>query len=262
MRRVTAPAIGLGLALGLGLLAGPAAAHVAPSTSDNNRYLKLTPLGDRVRLAYTVFYGEAPGRELRREIDANHDGAIDDAESQAFGDRIARELAAALDVTIDGEAWPVAWSQVVVGLGSPATSAGPFSLDLVASICLAAPRGAHALELRDRFALPRPGETQIRFEDSPGITVNRARVGDDTAPGIDYTIIGPTPVLGAAGPGGGIELRFTAGDRAAVAACRGASPRGSLLPIAAWAAAIAGAAAVVAGAGIILARRARRRRRS
>ena len=26
-------------------------AHVAPSVDDNNRYLKVTPLGDRVRIA-------------------------------------------------------------------------------------------------------------------------------------------------------------------------------------------------------------------
>jgi hypothetical protein len=261
MRRVAAPARVVCLGLAIGLLTGRAAAHVAPSASDNNRYLKLTPLGDRVRLAYTVFYGDAPGRELRRTLDANHDGAIDDAESQAFGDRIARELAAALDVTVDGVPRPVAWSQVAVGIGTPSVTAGPFSIDLVASICLAPPRGHHALELRDRFALTRPGETQIRFEDSPGVTVDRARVGDDTAPGIDYTIIGPTPVLGAAGPGGGIELGFTAGDRAAVAAnatCRDAPPRGSA-PIAMIAAI---AAVALAGAAVIVARRARRRRRS
>ncbi|HMG21208.1 MAG TPA: hypothetical protein VK607_07835, partial [Kofleriaceae bacterium] len=70
------------------------------------------------------------------------------------------------------------------------------------------------VELRDRFQLARPGETEIRFEDSPGIAVERARVGDDTEPGIDYKIIGPTPVLGAAGPAGGIEIAFTAGPGA------------------------------------------------
>ena len=33
-------------------------AHVAPSVDDNNRYLKVTPLHDGIRLAYTVFFGE------------------------------------------------------------------------------------------------------------------------------------------------------------------------------------------------------------
>lgn len=226
----------------------PAAAHVAPSVGDNNRYLKLTPLGDRVRLAYTVFYGEVPGAELRRAIDANRDGTIDDAESQAFGRRIAAQIAAALEVTADGARRPVAWSQVVVGMGTPSTAAGTFSIDLVASICLAPPRGRHAVELRDRFELSRPGETEIRFEDSPGVAVDRARVGDDGDPGIDYKIIGPTPVLAAAGPAGGIELVFTAGDKAVVgsdAACVRPAPRSgvSAAVVAGWAAALAAALA-------------------
>ena len=212
MRRAFAP-----LLAAIAWLAAPAAAHVAPSVGDNNRYLKLTPLGDRVRLAYTIFYGEVPGAELRKTIDANRDGAIDDAESQAFGVRVAGELAAALDATVDGAHQPVAWSQVVVGMGTPTTAAGTFSIDLVASLCLAAPRGKHAIELRDRFQLARPGETEIRFEDSPGVTVDHARVGDDGDPGIDYKIIGPTPVLAAPGPAGGIALAFTAGARAVIA---------------------------------------------
>ena len=33
-------------------------AHVAPSVDDNNRYLKVTPQADGVRLAYTGFFGE------------------------------------------------------------------------------------------------------------------------------------------------------------------------------------------------------------
>jgi len=120
MPSIAARARGTGRwALVAALAVRPAAAHVAPSVGDNNRYLKLTPLGDRVRLAYTVFYGEVPGAELRKAIDANHDGAIDGAESQVFGARIADQLAAALELTVDGARRPVTWSQVVVGMGTP-----------------------------------------------------------------------------------------------------------------------------------------------
>jgi hypothetical protein len=236
----------------------PVAAHVAPSVGDNNRYLKLTPLGDRVRLAYTVFYGEVPGAELRKAIDANRDGAIDDAESQAFGTRIADQLAAALELTVDGARRPVTWSQVVVGMGTPSAAAGTFSIDLVAAICVTPPRGSHAIELRDRFELAHPGETEIRFEDSPGVAIDRARIGDDDAPGVDYKIIGPTPVLGAAGPTGGIALAFTAGPKAVVtadAACvRTAPPSGP--PIGVIAGGVA-ALAILAGAITRARRRAR-----
>src|SRR5439155_4694815 len=103
MRLSLARSRGLAVALSLALLslvAARARAHVAPAVGDNNRYLKLTPLGDRVRLAYTVFYGEIPGAGLRGAIDVNHDGAIDDRESQAFGTRLAGEVAAALEITV------------------------------------------------------------------------------------------------------------------------------------------------------------------
>lgn len=250
--------------LAAGALAGRADAHVAPAVSDNNRYLKLTPLGDRVRLAYTIFYGEVPGAALRPSIDANHDGAIDDAESQAFGSRIADELAAALTATVDGAPQPIAWSQVVVGMGTPRTDAGTFSIDLVASLCLAAPRGKHAIELRDRFALDSPGETEIRFEDSPNITVDQARVGDDSDPGFDYKIIGPTPVLAAPGPAGGIALAFTAGPQAIIApdATCARAQAGQGAPVdPAVIGAVAGAALAAAAGAITLAKRRRKRRR-
>jgi len=254
---------GLGGFAGLAGLTRPAAGHVAPAIADNNRYLKLTPLGDRVRLAYTVFYGAVPGTALRREMDTNHDGAVDDAESQAFGGRLAAQLAAQLELTVDGARRPVTWSQIAVGMGTPSGLFGPFSVDLIAAICLTPVRGAHAIELRDRFELAHPGETEIRFEDSPGIGIDRARVGDDDQPGIDYKIIGPTPVLGAPGPAGGIALAFTAGPRAVVApdasCARPAPAPAPAAPIGA----IAGAAVALAAlsGAIIVIRTVRRRAR-
>ena len=246
------------LLLAAGLAPRGAAAHVAPTVGDNNRYLKLTPLADRVRLAYTVFYGEVPGAELRKVIDANHDGAIDDAESQAFGARIADQLAGALELTVDGARRPVTWSQVVVGMGTPSATAGTFSIDLVAAICVTPPRGAHAIELRDRFELAHPGETEIRFEDSPGVTIDAARVGDDPDPGFDYKILGPAPVLATPGPQGGIALTLTAGPRARPgpdADCaRPAPPRELPIGPIAGGALLAG---LVAGAAIVRARRSR-----
>jgi hypothetical protein len=244
----------LSLVLAITLAAAHAGAHVAPSVNDNNRYLKLTPLGDRVRLAYTVFYGEVPGAGLRRTIDANHDGAIDDAERQAFGERLAGQLAAALEVTVDGVRQPVAWSQVVVGMATPQTAAGTFSIDLVAWFCVAPPRGRHAVLLRDRFKLDHPGETEVKVEDSPGVKVEHARIGVDDDLGYDYKIIGPGGPL----EDDGLDLQFTAGDRSIVAAdaiCQGAAPHRALPT-----GVIAGAAAVTAFllAGIVTLMRRRR----
>ncbi len=212
----------LALVLAITVVAGQAAAHVAPSVDDNNRYLKLTPLGDRVRLAYTVFYGDVPGAAMRPQLDGNHDGTIDDAESSAFGAKLAAEVASSLDVTVDGKPAKVTWSQVVVGMGSPQVRAGTFSVDLIAWLCLPTVRGSHKIFLKDHFKLTRPGETEVRVEDSPGVHVDHARIGAADDPTYDYKFAGPAAALAD----DGLDLAFTAGDKAVVTAdtiCQGAT---------------------------------------
>jgi hypothetical protein len=250
-----AAALRAGAAIALVLAPPPARAHVAPAVGDNNRYLKLTPLGDRLRLAYTVFYGDVPGAGLRQAIDADHDGAIDDTESQAFAHQLARDIAAALAITIDGAAQPVAWSEVVVGLGTPRVAAGAFSVDLVAWLCLPAPRGTHAVQLRDRFALDRPGETEVKVEDSPGVAIDASHIDGAVDEAHDYNLVGPSGALETEG----LELRFTAGERAQVvsdAICRApAQPRAVPTGLIAG-----GAAALVAAVAALGIRRRRQRR--
>jgi len=188
--------------------------HVAPSVDDNNRYLKLTPLGDRVRLAYTVFFGEVPGASERRGIDRDHDGQISDREARAFGDKVAAQIQAALDVEVDGKMQPVSWATTDVGLGTPSVAAGSFSVDLVAYFCLAPVRGKHHVLVHDRFRIPRPGETEAKVEDSPGVTIERARVGVANDPTYDYRFAGPGGPLET----DGLDLAFDAGPRAPVVA--------------------------------------------
>jgi hypothetical protein len=186
--------------------------HVAPAIDDNNRYVKLTPLGDRVRLAYTVFFGEIPGAALRRTLDANHDGTIDEGEARAFGNRTAGEVARQIIFAVDGTPTAVTWSSVDVGLGTPDVDAGAFSVDLVTFACLASPRGKHRITLRDRFELEHPGETEVRVEDSPGVTVSRAHVGPETDPAFDFRFAGPGGPIAS----DGLELVFVAGPQAIV----------------------------------------------
>jgi hypothetical protein len=205
MRRGPTP-----LVLAVTLAATTAAAHVAPSVDDNNRYIKLTPAADRVRVAYTVFFGEVPGAQTRPSIDTNHDGQISEQEGQAFGVKLAGEVGASLELTIDGTTQPVSWSTVAVGMGAPQVAAGSFSIDMIAWACLPSVRGKHTLLLRDRFRVPRPGETEVKVEDGPGIAIQHTRVGAAADPGHDYRF---------AGPGGplmddGLDLAFTASDAA------------------------------------------------
>ena len=202
------------LVLAITLAASRALAHVAPSVDDNNRYLKVTPGADRIRLAYTVFFGEVPGAQMRKTVDANHDGTISDAEAQAFGDKLASEVASSLELALDGRTVPVTWTTVSVGTGSPQTAGGAFSVDLVAWPCLASVRGKHTVALRDRFRIPRPGETELKVEDAPGISIERARVGAVDDPGYDYKFAGPGGPLAD----DGLDLAFTAGDKAPLTA--------------------------------------------
>jgi hypothetical protein len=198
------------LALVSVLVTTTAHAHVAPGTGDNNRYLKLSVLGDRLRLAYTIFYGEVPGAALRKSLDQNRDGQIDDSETQPFGEQIARDVAAAVELTVDGVREPITWSEVVVGMGSPSAAAGAFSIDLVASFCLTARRGKHLLLLRDAYPIDRPGETEVKLEDSPGVTIDSSHIGDADDEHHDYNLVGPSGALERHG----LEAGFTIGDLA------------------------------------------------
>jgi hypothetical protein len=204
-----------------------------------------------------VFYGETPGAALRSSIDTNHDGAIDEAESQAFGSQIAAEVAGSLVIAIDGAPRPVAWSQVVVGLATPNVAAGAFSIDLIAAICLPRPRGAHAVVFRDHYPLARPGETQVKIEDSPGVTIQASRIGGAIDEAHDYNLVGPSGALDTEG----LDFAFTAGERAVITAdgvCAALPPPPGSATGAIAAAAIA---CIVAGLVALLMRRRRPVRR-
>jgi hypothetical protein len=182
--------------------------HVAPSVDDNNRYLKVTPLRDGIRLAYTVFFGEIPGASERRSIDANRDGRIDEAEAQRFADKLGSEVSASIDIEIDGVPQRVHWNLVTAGMGSDAVAAGSFSIDMVAFACGSA-GFAHRVLVRDQFRIPRPGETEVKVEDSPGATIRRAHVGPADDPTHDFRFAGPGGPLSD----DGLTLEYTASDK-------------------------------------------------
>lgn len=246
-----------GLVLAITVVAQTAFAHVAPSKDDNNRYLKLTPSRDRVRLAYTVFFGEVPGAAARREIDDNHDGTISEGEAQRFGDKLAAEVAANLDIAVDKVQVKVGWSEVTVGMGSPSTSAGAFSIDMVTELCAGGPNH-HELILRDRYRLLHPGETEVRIEPPTGIEIHKERVGAATDPAHLYKFVGPGGPLAD----DGIELAYTITDKAAAAEHACAVPDGDdedkkRIP----AAVIIGGAALVAFALAVVVTLVRRRKK-
>jgi LPXTG-motif cell wall-anchored protein len=243
------------------LAARPAAAHVVATDNDNSRFVVLTALGDRVRIAYTVLFGDSPARAERAAMDADRDGALSETEAHAFGTRLAADVAAGLTLDVDGVPRPVTWAEVDVGMGTPATAAGAFSVDLIAYACFAQPRGAHRLRLRDRFHLAHAGQLELKAEDSPGVTIDRARVGPLDAPDNDFTFVG----LGGPPADDGLELAITAGSDAVVTAdgvCEAAPAEATTGAhgSAAYIAAGVAAGALVGGVVVVLVRRKRARR--
>jgi hypothetical protein len=244
----------LAFVLAITLVSSAAYGHVAPSVDDNNRYLKVTPLGDRVRVAYTILFGEIPGAAERRRIDADGDGSISDAEARAFAGRIGAEVAAALQLDVDGAAQPVRWASVDASMQTPAVVAGTFAIDLVAYACFDEPRGRHRVMLRDRFTIATPGEVGASVEDSPGVTIERAHIGRLDEPGHDFVMPGPATPLAD----DGLELVFVAGARAPVASDDSCPPPRSTRGWLVWA--IGGALGGVALATTLVLVRRRRSR--
>jgi len=233
--------------------ASPVAAHVAPSEQDNNRYLKVTPQADRLRISYTVFFGSVPGAKLRPTIDANRDKSIDEAEARAFGDKIAAELAASLDVVVDGKARKLAWETVAVGMGSQSIFDGAFSVDLIAYLCFDVRGGDHAFQIHDRYKVTNPGETEVRVEDVPDIKLTKVKLGVLVEAALhEFRIVGPaTPMMDD-----GLDVALTAGPRAPVSgACKGAQAAASKGPSPAIIIAIVVLGIAVGVAGSIVMRR-------
>ncbi|MEZ4360654.1 MAG: hypothetical protein R3B48_10755 [Kofleriaceae bacterium] len=233
-----------------------ARAHVAPSRDDNNRYLHVSLYRDRVRLVYTVFFGEVPGRAQRRGVDLDRDGALSSDETQAFARRLAEEVAGRLVATMDGRPAPVSFERVSWGSTSAAVDAGAFSVDLIATLC--APPGArHAVTLVDGFALPRPGETEVRLEAAPGVSIADASIGALRATDEVFRFAGPAAALREPG----LALAYLVDEAAGPLPERGCggpreAPRGRGVP--SWAWALVGVFAALLGAFAALWARRRR----
>jgi hypothetical protein len=161
------------------ILWAPALAHIGPSERANNRYVKLTLFGDRARLLYTYYVGDVPGRGARARMDANRDRALAEDEASAFGAEVGATVAAHLEVTVDGQRVPIEWRVTDVGLGTPAVDAGSLSVDLVTWLCFDSSRASHDVVVFDHWLPPDPGETEVRIEESPGVSVSRSTFGSD-----------------------------------------------------------------------------------
>jgi hypothetical protein len=186
----------------------PVAAHAPPSEATVDRYLKVTPMGDRIRLAYTIVFGQEPGRRVRPRLDRDRDRTVTDAEARPLGEDLARQVATALSLAVDDRTTPVTWARVEVGLGTPAVDAGALSVDLIAYLCVGP--GRHRLRLRDDLSLPDLGSTELTLESAAGVEVVARSLGG--APLTEDV----TTWTGRGGPlATGLDLTYQAGSDAA-----------------------------------------------
>jgi hypothetical protein len=148
------------------------------------------------------------------------------------------------------------WAATDVGLGMPVTAAGSFAVDLIAWYCLPA-TARHTLTVVDRHQVPRPGETEVIIEDSPGVRVDQARLGAQALPDLAAQWDGAGGPLADAGLSAVFETTTTAArPRDGVCSAPATAGRGWL----ATASLVALAALVVTGAIGGLWRRSARRR--
>lgn len=238
------------------LAAGRATAHPQASPDRNNRYVKLTPMADRLRLAYTVYLGEQPGAHARRRLDRNGDGTIDDREARALGDELAAQIRPAVELTVDDRAATIEWSTIDVGLGTPTVAAGALSVDLIGWACTD-DAARHHVVLRDRVRIDAPGEVEVKLEEGPGVAFAERRLGAAPMPDLVATWRGDDDRLAT-----GLDVAYAVDGALATRPSDGrcqarAASRHSRRPLAYAVAAIAGAALGVAA--IVLTRRRRRR---
>ena len=130
----------------------PVAAHLAPSPTQNNRYAKIDLGTSQVRIAYTLYFGDRPGVAERRRMDQDRSGTIDDDETRRFGEEILSEIAPNLDVELDGARPAARFTITDVGLGTPVTAGGAFSVDLALEAPLSPGAARHTLRGRKEHA--------------------------------------------------------------------------------------------------------------
>jgi len=80
---------------------GPALAHPLGSFTVN-RYSRIEPAGDGVRISYVLDLAEIPTFQEQARIDADRDGQVTDVERDRYAEARAEELRRNLHLTIDG----------------------------------------------------------------------------------------------------------------------------------------------------------------
>ena len=162
--------------------------HQQTAPNQNNRYVKFSCMEGRLRMAYTILYGDLPAENERRKMDADGDGTISDAEAHAFAAQLGQLAARAMTLEVDGQRVQPRFDTTDVGLGTDrGVHPVPFSVDLVASFAIVGPGGDHRVLFDDRWEPPKLGETEILLEEAPGTKIVASWAGKTPREGLHGT---------------------------------------------------------------------------
>ena len=153
------------VAVGLGLCAlcaaGPRVAQAHPEQSPTlvNRYITVAPSGAQLGLHVELLFGTVPAAEMRRSMDADHDGKISFGELGAEVRAWTSRAAEVVRLTVDGHAINVDLLARIDLDGDNTTSSTPLLVEYQGQGEITA--GEHRLEVAAGADLPRMGETEI-----------------------------------------------------------------------------------------------------
>jgi hypothetical protein len=177
--------------IGVVLWAAAAQAHPEMSPQLVNRYLSIILVGDRLEYFATYLHGPLPAVQARRQLDADHDGRLSEAE-RVQGETAWRQRAAQLlSLQVDGREVALDDAKAEVQLGNDATTgAAPLVVEVYGSQTISA--GRHELRLEPRWDPPSLGETELTVDTSTDWELVKSR----RAAGADehltrYTLQGP-----------------------------------------------------------------------
>src|SRR5262249_11188073 len=103
LRTTSAATILAVLAVLVAILFAPTRADAHPLGNFTvNRYSRLEPAGDRLRVRYVPDMAAIPTFQERASVDRDRDGRVSEAENRAYAERKAAELVASLHLAVDG----------------------------------------------------------------------------------------------------------------------------------------------------------------
>lgn len=206
------------------LCAATAQAHVGHVIARAERYLKLDVAGHEARAVVSLTLGEEEGERVLREADADGDGQVEPAESDAYLARWGEGLAQELPLSVDSQRRELRWGEGYMSPIGPVRRA-PVTLEMVARFTLDG--GEQRLRLEDRMVRRQVFDrTDVAFRVRDGAELLSSGVDPGADPTLDLSYgprfregepiplhatvrtpeTGPDPAVYAVGGGAAIAL--------------------------------------------------------